>query len=365
MSEAFKRAGVLYGKLGLATSAALIEGRYPGIEAAAEALSLDNASELTKTIFGLSGDTTSPAFLTHFASDPTFDVRSTDEEAALLATAVADFAMTEDLEIAGEIGLMIVTASIGGMRSPRVASNILTIADAALTKSQGQQKEAPGRRKNLATPKALTEAIQIMREQTPVHTALPAILPAVVTALEEVKGFVTSVSNQAANVNNTLLAHIAKLEEEMQIHWWVTGGWSAELERFFHDLATATASIRAGWELAGKGNTSLGLYAAPALLGLVLERGRAEMAKTSFETAAASVELSWRKAQFEPLAATGSLPLLPVAAALALSAASGDEPDWKPGFKRQTGIDSTLSLNPIDLAVQMYRERLVQKLIEA
>lgn len=364
MSEAFKRAGVLYGKLGLATPAALIEGRYPGIEAAARALSLENASELTKAMFGLSGDVASAAFLEHFGSDPTFNVRPADEEAALLATAVADFAMTENLEIAGQIALMIVTAGMGGMRSPRLASDILAIADAALTKAQEKQANAPSRRQKLATPASLTTAIEGVRGQQAVHTALPQILPAVVTAFEQVEAFIASVSNQAAAVNNGLLAHIAKLEEEMRIHWWVTGGWSAESAAFFRDLDPVKASIRAGWELAGKGTAPLGLHAAPALLGLVLERGRSEMADVTLEAATSGVELAWRKVEFEPFAATGNLPLLPVTATFALSAASGDEADWKPVFKRRTGLDTTSVLKPIDLGVQLYRERLVRKLLK-
>ena len=143
MSEALKRAGVLYGKLGITPPASLIESRYPGIEAAARALTLEELTELIKAMFGLSGDATEAAFLRHFGADPTFDVRPADKEGALLATAVADYTITEGLNLCGEVALTIITAGMGGMRPPAVPSDILAIADAGLTCSTGRAIREP------------------------------------------------------------------------------------------------------------------------------------------------------------------------------------------------------------------------------
>ena len=88
-------------------------------------------------------------------------------------------------------------------------------------------------------------------------------MPAIVAAFEQVGAYIGAASQQAANVNNGLLAHMAKLEEEMQTHWWITGGLSADSDVFFRDLDAADAAIRAGWELGGKGSRPLGFHAAP------------------------------------------------------------------------------------------------------
>lgn len=139
MSEAFRRAGILYGRLGMTTPSELIKGRFPAIEAAAKALTIERLPELLLVLFGRTRAEKAD-FLEHFRSDPTFDVRPADKEAALLATAVADYTMTEELDIAGEVALSVVTAAVGGMRLPAVASDILSIADKALTEAQGIQQ---------------------------------------------------------------------------------------------------------------------------------------------------------------------------------------------------------------------------------
>lgn len=364
MSEAFKRAGILYGRLGLATPAAIIEGRYPGIEAAAKALTLEQLPELLFLIFGRTAGLDEISFFDHFRTDPTFDVRAADKEAALLAIAIADYAMTEDMDVGGEVALSVVTASVGGTRRPVVASEILSIADEVLVSHQEGQEAPPSKRTKLGVPGALTNAIEAVRGQTPQHNYLPQIMPAIVAAFEQTTAFVTATSNQAATIHNSLLAHIAKLEEQTQTHWWVTGGWSEDANSLFRDLSVIEAAIRGGWELAGKGSRPLGLHAAPALIGLILERGREAMNDTTLAEAAVEVDLAWRKSQFEELAATKNTALLPLSAALALSAASADEDDWKPAFTRRTGMDSTAPIGPIELGVQIYRERLVRALLK-
>lgn len=365
MSEAFKRAGILYGKLGLTTPAAIIEGRYPGIEAAANALTIERLPELLLTLFG-KASADGADFLNHFAaSDPTFDVRPTDKEAALLAAAVADYAMTEELDIAGEIALSMTTAAMGGIRPPAIASNILSLADEVLAMEQEAQQAPPEPRKKAAPPVALTQAIDTIKGLQPNPNSVPQIVPAMITALEQLQSYAASASQQAAGMNNSLLAHVAKLEEETRIHWWVVGGWSAETDSFFRDLDTAKAAIQAGWELAGKVSSSLGLHAAPALLDMVIGRGREDLSGLALAVAAIAPKLEWRKAHFGAIAGGPLAPLLPISTMLGLSSDSGDEDDWKPAFTRKTGLDPETNIAPLGLAAQIYRERLVRKLFKA
>ncbi|WP_186237674.1 GTPase-associated system all-helical protein GASH [Burkholderia gladioli] len=364
MSEALKRAGVLYGKLGITPPVSLIESRYPGIEAAARALTLEQLPELVKAMFGLSGDAKEAAFLGHFSEDPTFDVRPADKEAALIATAVADYAITEGLDLGGHVALTIITAGMGGMRPLSVPSEICAIADAGLTARQSGQTEKPALLDDLEPPQTLVDAIKDVKGQPPAHNFLTQILAAIGTAFDQVQTYIEGANQQAVDSNNALVAHIATLEEQMQIHWWVVGGWSDETGAFFRDQKPVEAAIQAAWELAGKGSAPLGLHAAPALLGQVLERGRTGMDDVTLADASVGATLAWRKDNFEPLAAAAAVSLLPVSALFAFSAASGDEPDWKATFKRRTGIKTDATINPIDLGVQLYRERLVRKLLK-
>jgi hypothetical protein len=363
MSEAFKRAGILYGKLGLETPGEKIEARYPGIQAAAEALTLEKLPEILKVMFGCPGNTEA-AFLEHFRSDPTFDVRTSDKEAALLATAIADYAMIES-DIGGEVALAVTTGAVGGMRPLAVTSGILDIADQALTEWQEQAVTPPQRRSKLPVPDALKQTIAELKEIPASHQHLPQFMPAIITALEKVVTLAINALDQAAKINNGLLDHIAMIEDETRAHWWVVGGFSSEADGFFRDLEIAKAAVLTGWELAEKHSAPLGLHAAPALFDLVLERGRRELSEMALAAVPKSLDAAWRKANFE-VSCTGPLaPLLPVSTMLGLAAACDDEDDWKPSFKRKTGIDPEAKISPLHLAVQIYRERLVRKLLKA
>jgi len=363
MNEAFRRAGVLYGKLGLTTSSALIESRYSGIEAAAKALTVEQLPELLLVLFGKT-NAAKVDFLEHFKNDLTFDVRPTDKEAALLATAIADYAMTEDIAIGGQVALLVTTAAVGGMRPPAVPSDVLSIADATLTAKQEESHETPRQWKQVAVPAALSQAIETIKGQPQNHQNLPTILPAISTAFEQLSQYLTSFAQRSTAINSSLLAHIAKLEEETDTHWWVVGGWSAEKVCPFRDLGAIEASVQAGWELAGKTSSQFGLYAAPALLNIVLERGRESLSTVALAAVSKAPELSWRSSNFETVAGGPLAPLLPTSTMFGLSAAAADEDDWKPAFVRKTGIDPAATIAPLNLAVQVYRERLAHKLLK-
>lgn len=149
------------------------------------------------------------------------------------------------------------------------------------------------------------------------------------------------------------------------MHWWVVGGWSAEADSFFRDLDAAEAAVQAGWELAGMTSSPLGLHAAPALLDLVLERSRDSLPEIAVVAASKAPKLVWRKTNFESIAGGPLAPLLPISTMFGLSADSADEEDWKPAFTRKTGMDPATTIAPMNLAVQVYRERLVHNLFEA
>jgi GTPase-associated system helical domain len=143
--------------------------------------------------------------------------------------------------------------------------------------------------------------------------------------------------------------------------WWVVGGWSGEVERLFSDMETTEAARQAGWELVAKNPAPLGLHAAPALLNLVLERGREDIAEISLDQALGEVDLSWRKATFEDFSASPNASLFPIFLMFGLSAEANDAEDWKAPFTRRTGIDPKATISPLNFAVQVYRERILRR----
>jgi hypothetical protein len=120
MTGAVTQMGVLYGKLGLSTSAELIEARGKGVEAASKALKKEHIGPLVRCTLGLV-DTEAPLPLAEVFSelDPTFDVRAQEPEASLLCSSILALEMETPEALGDEVALMLTAASFGGVRKPK------------------------------------------------------------------------------------------------------------------------------------------------------------------------------------------------------------------------------------------------------
>src|SRR5271156_6246952 len=362
MTSAIRRMGILYGKLGLATDAGLIEKRAAGVEAAAKALKVEHIGELLRILFGLRGATKPAGFLTQFSEvDPTFDVQPSDYEAALLAGSVVAYEMEKGTDITGKLALCLVTASFGGIRQPIVDNQLISIGDQTLAREQGNLSVAYTAGKYYQQPRALTEAVQSLQQiqLQPNPQNFVQAHPHIVASIQALCKYAENNARAAAVSDNEILDYVRRLEEELRTYWWVSGGWSSDAGKPFRDFSADEAALRAGKELADKNAAPLGLLAAPALIDMVVERGRKSEIKT-FALAAAAIrpERAWRSSTFGAPSAGPLADLVPVTSALGFAATSDDDADWQPRFRRLTRIDPAVDIRPLDLGLQMYRERL-------
>ncbi|QGY04584.1 hypothetical protein MMSR116_23740 [Methylobacterium mesophilicum SR1.6/6] len=358
--EAIKRLGVAYGKLGLSSDAALIGRRGEGVKAAAGALELAGIAPLVQAAFGIGAGEERFAFLTDFSGDPTFDVQLADREALLLAAAVAECEIENESEISPDLALAVVTSACGGLRSVPMNDQLLPVARRYLAQFQGQVAARPKQRAALQLPKTLSATVEaITSNPSSYGGSQPALVAA---ALNEANKYAEAVSAAALTGHQDLLRHVADLEQEMRTYWWVTGGWSDGSSKPFRQLQLPLAAVCAGKELADKYTGKLGLFAAPALIDLLLERGRPEpIGNVAMQEAVAMTNRNWRKAHFAVPSSGALAPLLPVSTAMGLAAGSDDAEDWKPRFTRATGIEPDAHLPGTEFAVQLYRERLVAR----
>ena len=360
--QSIKRMGILYGKLGLSTDANLIERRAAGVTAAAEALETKDIPEILRCVFGLGRANAQPAFLNHFSNqDPTFDVQPSDHEAALLASSVVAYEMENESGLSGPLALCLLTASFGGIRSPLVDDQLLALGDKTLVSAQSEATLAPSDRTYRKQPKELTDAVANLQSSN-ANNALPHTN----SSIQELGKYAEANALASAKSDNEILKYVRQLEEELRTHWWVTGGWSTDAGKAFRTLMPVEAALLAGKELADKNTAKLGLFAAPALLSIVIEAGRKTTSKAvTLVEAATMPDRSWRSEIFGAAATESLADLLPVTSAQGLAALSEDADDWQPRFKRSTGIDPHMKLKPLDLGLQLYRERLMLRTLES
>lgn len=358
--EAVKRMGVLYGKLGLATQPSLIEARGQGVLAASQGVSAEHVPGLVGCALGLKDVDLDEGFWSFFSEkDPTFDVSPQDREASLLAASTIACCFETENDFKDYLALCLVTASFGGIRPAIADDQLLAKGENALAAAQSLGNKVPDNRKYKVQPVAFQQALENLSQ--PVARQQPGSgLQHAESALRELANYAEVNALASAQNDNIILEYLRMLESEMRVYWWVTSGWSVDIGKPFASLPPIEAAVRAAKELADKSVTTAGVFAAPALLAMVLEKGRERVEKPLPMAEAATVpDRKWRQEFCAAIAQSAVASLVPVTTALGLAAASDDAPDWQPRFERLTGLSLTTKVSPEQVAIQVYRERLL------
>lgn len=355
----FKRLGPLYKAVGLTTSPELVGTRLSAAQKAYKSLDAQSIVPLTRAALRISKPDELDFLLSLLGKDdPTFDVRGDDVEIAIIAAA----ALFEMIESKGPLslpaGLAVVAAGFGGVR-PFVDTDLAPLAADSLTELQrgGRSKPTAATYRSKPALKEDLDGIEEQVEESNFAESVPHIKKLFETSVNYTQAGLQDLANQLQRV----IQHQSRLEEEMNIHWWLVGGWSRDADKAFSDLKMERASLLAGKELADLTVTNAGVASAPALLSMVLEKGRRGAAKAvSLASQIPHTPIDERRRWSQALDGKSALAtLVPLNLAAALAAESDDADDWKPRFQRLTGIDPSVALAPLDSSLQFYREMLL------
>jgi hypothetical protein len=150
--------------------------------------------------------------------------------------------------------------------------------------------------------------------------------------------------------------------EETDMLWWMTAGFSRDLDRPIAEIEFATACILVGKELGDLVRVLPGPYAARAVIHRMLLAGDSKAANTvSLKKAVNATGIEWRTNWIAQGMTAAAFDLCPVRFAVERSLESGDESSWVPALKGVTQVDATIEMSPTDLAFQVYQEMLFMK----
>ncbi|KKN14732.1 hypothetical protein LCGC14_0993140 [marine sediment metagenome] len=141
--------------------------------------------------------------------------------------------------------------------------------------------------------------------------------------------------------------------EELNILWWMENGTSRVLQKKLKRMNPGSAALVAGKELADITRVP------PGPLGIVAFLAHAIPSPSSRITFAAAVEAvpeAWRLDVLVDGPVTEAERLCPLHVALREAVKSST---WHEAFSHSTGIDATVKIRPVDVALQMYRECLL------
>lgn len=362
MSESLKHIGSLYGVAALGTPGDLIAKRIDGARVALESVETLQATQLATLAFDLPVDGDLKWLLDPLRhADPTFLPGPADRELSLLATGLLRAVLADGHKSVLTAALAVICCSMGGVR--RIDPDGGVYEKAVLALQAEQQKSAAELPTNAAlknvdaAPQA--KAIRTAGEQNDINLLATAVNKAVPEVVKSLHGN----ERRLRNSLNCLITYVAQQNEQMQQQWWLFGGWSTSANQPFRGLSIPEAALRAGVELAALTQLPAGPMSAPAILDKLLSNaGLDPEENVSIATAVEATDGEWRK-QWTSNAADIPVSLLcPVTLAASFALESMDQMDWRPRFRRESGLEADVEVPARGLAEQVLREQLLVRL---
>jgi hypothetical protein len=205
------------------------------------------------------------------------------------------------------------------------------------------------RQRNTTSSQALQELVTTEEEQETEHTVAD-VLPIVHSAFQELR------------------ANTAKDREELEVLWWLFSEYSETADKLLRDLSPAAAAFCAGVELADK---SL-LPPSPSTIAMVDRAVKAGHGcsgeKLKLEEAIKGLTKPMMDALLTPGAQVKGNPesypaLIPLSWACQKSSVDGAIAELDKNFTKVTGIDKKREAVPAEWGAQIFREKIVLRLL--
>jgi len=285
--------------------------------------------------------------------DASFSFVNNDREMRVLAALI----LAELIDDENAIAILAVSVgSVRGLRFPTQSAWLISNAEEAFIRLSVKERvpeEITTKITPTGTPKLAEEITALVAEDW----------PTLITTLGKLRTEAQlSVKNTADQVTNALDAfdRLAKLmREESQMLWWLSSGHSRTFVRSFTAFGPQQAALVGAIDLGTLTTQSrFGPVAIPAMLERVIANAKKTKGQQPRDLATAID--SFVAEDLERMGVPTHLPdrLTPVTSAIKLARTMGIGA-WHSRFHTITGLDSSIQLEPVSLAEQLYREYLL------
>jgi hypothetical protein len=344
-----------YYKLGgLSPSPDIIERRQAALKKLKSDLSADRILSSVRLYYGLEGGVSANWLAAAFvASDPSFSLVDNDREVRILAGCLLANAVAQQSATAI---LALVAASVDGLRAPTVLPNLLSDARRAMG------SEAVRLRSSNLDGKPFTE-----RSKADYSAKADAIAGDIAKVPELAKFLgdeafqgTRHVLVQANGIIPPLVGAVEVLREQVEILWWLIGGYSRLLESPLAAASNGLGPVLAGLDVADLSVRAMAPVAAPVLI-LRLLGGSSLDAETILQDV---VEACPRRelgklARHKALASVHDF--CPVLAAFAHAERIGAAPAWLNAYEGSAKFSPGTAMTGKTLAAQALVEALLLK----
>ncbi|MCU1725408.1 hypothetical protein NTD86_00200 [Pseudomonas sp. 7P_10.2_Bac1] len=342
-----------YASAGLAPNPTLIASRQEPAKRIVENITNDQIFGLVGRYYGIH-DFDFSWFRDEFQKDdPSFSLINNENETVLLSALVLSDLVENEEAVAI---LALISCSAAGLRTPVDCTWLLQLA-----KQKRINLSVEDRKPIKFTPKvSSTQTIKLKEEVAALAENDWATLIAILGKIRtESQQSMSNMSTQATNALVALKEENEYLREESQMLWWIFGGHSSSLKASFSTFTPHQTAFVGSIDLGILTTSNYGPIAASAMLERVLSLSKRPKGAQSTELS--KVLDSFSKADLQRLEINHSkLParIAPIATALELARTLGVGA-WGNLFQEKTGLDATVTLDPLDLAEQLYCEHLL------
>lgn len=278
--------------------------------------------------------------------DPSFSLISNGREMKTLVACVLSDRIEANYRYTTQ---SILVASAMGQRQPTEAPWLLEMAAQAEIDQQVATRQAPPipEIKRLGASK-LNEEIEALSDEEGDHAGVIGKVRA------ESVGNAAAMISQANAALNAVSRHNDLLREQNEILWWLYGAASNQLDRPFADVPFPSNYVLCGFELAEL-CVGLGPVATPVMLERMAKLAkRARGAVSSLTTAVEGFKQS--EVEGFPLSRLQGFDDLFVVHSALENFANNGAGAWQAMVTKETGLDVSAAVEPLDLGLQAFRE---------
>ena len=274
-----------------------------------------------------------------------FDASQSTREIQVLAAA----ALSRMFEEKANAAIGVITASFSGTRKPDLPMDLVGLAKRALLKLSSREHLRVDPATLQTTPPKLDFSVSAAAMQSMDAVTWSAELMGLRDSAGTAIAAATAEYHRAAS---TLYRQMTLDQEELQILWWLVGGYSRHLEMPFNDIDREVRPLRIAQELGEMIKVSPG----PTSIRALITRAGVGAENCTVEEAINAVDLAWAKKASESQYIS---PLTtPLHFALEKRAEQASDETWQPGWTGITGLRADLSMPAAQIAELFYHEYL-------
>ena len=284
-------------------------------------------------------------------TDDTFEMSGNDRELQILAGACLAVLMEAEEAVGAAAALSATTAEFGGSRHPDLSMDLGALAEQAILRHGGANRERPSFEDQLPTPRVdfKAAASKVIEDQS-----WEGIAEAFKLAANRANGTMRSIAAAREDDFRRIAEFLRAQDEELNMLWWLTNQRSSDCECEFDEIPSAARPLVLATELAAYTEF---LPGPPSVKGILSRAGVRDREDVRIANAVNAADSAWLQGLVDGV--DPSFLSTPVHAAIKRQLETGPGDAWVAGWAASAELNDDCALSGLALGNLFYRERLL------